>query len=310
VADPISKWANSRKESKTILERTKIARRMQKGNGKRKMHRIEDFEGPLQESNRAIKGFRGTRTTKIKIGTIVWRWNNDQGKHHKFVIPKLLYVPQGNIGLLSHQHWAQAQKDRKPTAGTGSETLDGKKQRECKLTVPVGRNDNVATFSLADGFKSFEALCAEAEVDYQQEQAGPIIAIPAQTVSDDKESDDNEVEEDDPSIKNERSPSNEEEDSQWPHTVDFDLDGATGNSRPIIVEDEEDVQPTNLATEMLRIHHQCGHISFARIQEMVKQTRHDTQKTGKMPGSRRKWQSKTANNRDKATEPSKPGDCV
>ena len=32
-------------------------------------HRIEDFEGPLQESNRAIKGFGGTRTTNVKIGT-------------------------------------------------------------------------------------------------------------------------------------------------------------------------------------------------------------------------------------------------
>jgi hypothetical protein len=37
VADPISKWANSRKERQTIFERTKIARRMQKGNGKKIM---------------------------------------------------------------------------------------------------------------------------------------------------------------------------------------------------------------------------------------------------------------------------------
>jgi hypothetical protein len=161
MADPISKWANSRKERKTIFERTKlerteIARRMQKGNDKRKMaflafavvamqgtgglkdnhtsfdtdsapigidnrctgcisHRIEDFEGPLQESNRAIKGFGRTRTTNVKIGTIVWRWNDDQGKHHKFVIPKSFYVPQGNVRLLSPQHWVQAQGDRKPT---------------------------------------------------------------------------------------------------------------------------------------------------------------------------------------------------
>jgi hypothetical protein len=37
AADPISQWANSRKERKKIFERTKIARRMQQGNGKRKM---------------------------------------------------------------------------------------------------------------------------------------------------------------------------------------------------------------------------------------------------------------------------------
>jgi hypothetical protein len=47
----------------------------------------------LQESKRAIKEFRGTRTKNVKIGTIMWRCNNDQGKHHKFVILKSFYVP-------------------------------------------------------------------------------------------------------------------------------------------------------------------------------------------------------------------------
>jgi hypothetical protein len=232
------------------------------------------------------------------------------------VIPKSFYVPQGNVRLLSPQHWAQAQKDRKSMARTGSETLNDKitlfwKQRKCKLTVPLGRNDNVATFSLADGFKSFEAFCAEAEVDYQQEQVNPIIAIPAHAVSNDEESDDNEVEDDDPSIKNERSPSNEEEDSQWPNTVDFDLDGATRKSRPIIVQDEYDVQPTNLAAEMLRIHRQCGHIYFARIQKMA-ELGMIPKRLAKCPvptcsaclyakAIRRTWRSRPANNRDKAT---------
>jgi hypothetical protein len=68
------------------------------------LHQIEDFKGPLQESNtRAIKGFRGTRITNVTIGTILWRWNGDQWKHHKFVIPKLFHVPQGKFQLLSPQ---------------------------------------------------------------------------------------------------------------------------------------------------------------------------------------------------------------
>jgi hypothetical protein len=102
--------------------------------------------------------------------------------------------------------------------------------------------------------------------------------------------------------------------------VAFNLDGATGKSKPIIVEDEEDVQPTNLAAEMLWIHHQCGHISFARIQEMAKLGM-IPKRLAKCPvptclaclyakAIRRKWRSKTVNNRDEATEPSKPGDCV
>jgi hypothetical protein len=102
--------------------------------------------------------------------------------------------------------------------------------------------------------------------------------------------------------------------------VDFNLDGVTGKSKPIIVEDEEDVQPTNLDAEMLRIHHQCGHISFARKQEMAKLGM-IPKRLAKCPvptcsaclyakAIRRKWRGKTANNSDKAKEPSKPGECV
>jgi hypothetical protein len=131
----------------------------------------------------------------VKIGTIVWKWNDDQGRHHKFVIPKLFYVPHGNVRLLSPQHWAQTQKDRRPMQGTGSETLDNRvtlfwNQRMCKRTVHLGKSDNVATFSLADGFERFPAFCAKAEADYGNEQVDPVICQPAQTVSDDEESDD------------------------------------------------------------------------------------------------------------------------
>ncbi len=291
-------------------------------------NRIEDFEGPLQKSNRVIKGFGGTRTRNVMIGTIVWRWNDDQGKHHKFVIPKSFYVAEGNVRLLSPQHWAQTQNDKKPIQGTGSETLDNKvtlfwKQRKCKLTVPLGRADNVATFTMADGFRSFAAFCAEAEVDYKIEQQDPIICSPAQMISDDEYSDD-EVEQEEPkkgiTRQQSRSSSNENDASEWPNTVEFDLDGPTGKNRPIIVEDEEDIQPTNLAAEMLRYHHKFGHVSFARLQEMAK-LGIIPKRLAKCPvptcsaclyakAIRRKWRGKTANNSDEATKPSKPGECV
>ena len=43
-------------------------------------HIIEDFEGPLTEYNRPIKGFGGTKTYNVKRGTIVWRWMDDQDR--------------------------------------------------------------------------------------------------------------------------------------------------------------------------------------------------------------------------------------
>ena len=74
-------------------------------------HKIEDFQGPLRDSGRQIKGFGGTTTGNIKIGTIVWRWQDDQGRTQKFVIPNSFYSPDGGVRLLSPQHWARTQKD-------------------------------------------------------------------------------------------------------------------------------------------------------------------------------------------------------
>ena len=36
-------------------------------------HRIEDFDGPLIDSNRSIKGFGGSRMKGVKMGTITWK---------------------------------------------------------------------------------------------------------------------------------------------------------------------------------------------------------------------------------------------
>ena len=83
-------------------------------------HKIEDFVGPLVDSARTIKGFGGSRTTNVKIGTLRWTWCDNDGTPHRFETPKSYYVPDGNVRLLSPQHWAKTQKDK---LGTGSETL-------------------------------------------------------------------------------------------------------------------------------------------------------------------------------------------
>ena len=123
-------------------------------------HVAEDFVGPLQECQRTIKGFGGTRTTNVQIGTLRWQWQDDQGMTHTFLIPKSFYVPEGKCRLLSPQHWAQTQKDYRPIQGTISETDAHRvilkwKQRQHHLTIPLGHKDNVATFYLAPGFNRY-----------------------------------------------------------------------------------------------------------------------------------------------------------
>jgi hypothetical protein len=154
--------------------------------------------------------------------------------------------------------------ERKETNSRDREALDNKvtlfwNQRKCKQTAHLGKADNVATFSLADGSERSTAFCAEAEVDYNNKQVNPFICLPAQMVSDNDKSDDElENEEygtEDTSAHKAGRSSNEKNADEWINTVDFELDGPTGKSTPMIIEDEEDVQPANLAAEMLWFHH-------------------------------------------------------
>ena len=58
-------------------------------------HVPEDFVGNLFPSNRKIKGFGGILSPRIQVGTLLWRWNDDQCQEHKFLIPNSIYIPSG-----------------------------------------------------------------------------------------------------------------------------------------------------------------------------------------------------------------------
>ena len=87
-------------------------------------HDLNDFVGEVHKSDRVIKGFAGTRTTNVKKGTVLWKWEDDMGQVHEFLIPNSYYVPQGGCRLLSPQHWVKTQRDTKPKMGT-KENNDG-----------------------------------------------------------------------------------------------------------------------------------------------------------------------------------------
>jgi hypothetical protein len=55
-----------------------------------------------------------------------------------------------------------------------------------------------------------------------------------------------------------------------PTTTDFDLSRTHGDNIPVVNIIEEDVQGTNLAAELLQIHHQMGHAPFTKLQELAK----------------------------------------
>jgi hypothetical protein len=64
------------------------------------------------------------------------------------------------------------------------------------------------------------------------------------------------------------------------NVMDFNLDGSNSERIPEVNIIEEDVQNTNLAAELLWIHHRMGHAPFAKLQE-----RGHTIKTEELPNS-------------------------
>ena len=72
-------------------------------------HIPKDFIGDLTDSSRTIKGFAGSKTSGIKIDTLLWSWEDNAGMEHSFKIPNSYYVPQGKVQLFNPQHWAKYQ---------------------------------------------------------------------------------------------------------------------------------------------------------------------------------------------------------
>ena len=69
-------------------------------------HVRSDFVGELRESNRVIKGFGGTRTVNIKVGTLRWAWDDDThstSQTHTTYHPERYAFSVPNTGLNPNQ---------------------------------------------------------------------------------------------------------------------------------------------------------------------------------------------------------------
>jgi Reverse transcriptase (RNA-dependent DNA polymerase) len=284
---------------------------------------IRDFVGPLSNTDRVVKGFAGSRTTNVQMGTIEWQIEDDSGKITTHRIPNSYYVPDGKVRLLSPQHWARTlPKARRPLPSTPPETthhdrveLHWDAGRSTK-TVWLDPITNVATFPLAPDYKRYHAFCLQASVDDNNDELHPlcypdasIAALAAQILPRDPFEDESDPEGDRPA----------------PRQTTFSLDGPAGglshSNQPIVIEDEEDRRELdNISAEFLRYHHKFNHASPLRIQELARQ--------GVIPrrlascpvpkctaclfgkATRRKWRHKNENNSSDSYVPSKPGEVV
>jgi len=53
------------------------------------------------------QGIWGDKTHNVQIGTIRWQWEDDQGMIHDHTILDLYYILDGQVWILSPQHWMQ-----------------------------------------------------------------------------------------------------------------------------------------------------------------------------------------------------------
>ena len=302
-------------------------------------HVATDFVGQLHKSDKSIRGFGGTKTLKVMTGTLKWKWTDDNGKEHKFLIPNSYYVPHGGVRLLSPQHWAQTRVSHVERHATGERTGP----KDCTLywktgkvhyskTVPLDtKGANLATMHLAPGYSTFSAFCAEMgvgddargdilyeadPVTHSQQEVDALSDDEEDVVEISEELDAPTTEDSEPNTwKTEKTPTQRDFDLEGPHTKDLQA------KAPVVVTDEED-QPGLLTdtAELLQHHYRFSHISFRKLQLMAQ--------AGIIPkrlakcnvpvcsacmyakATKRPWRSKTRKNSPKSCEPLRPGSVV
>ena len=289
-------------------------------------HVAQDFVGPLRDSDKTIKGFGGTRTRNVKIGTLAWKWEDDDGKTSKFLIPNSYYVPEGRVRLLSPQHWAQSQRSKRKRTdihkyGCISQTTYDSitlmwDDRTSKLTVPLSKTSNVSTFHLATGYTKYDNFCIQAQLDDRED-----VVIPSDDVPMCKEV----LVKPEPGVwskdlhakflQGSNANDDEERIKSDPESFDIHWNDAISSNK----EDGHKEQDPSLG--LLKIHQRFGHISFRKLQWMAKQ--------GVLPKSyatcdipvcpacaygkmiKRPWRSKKEKNYDKTDHTSlRPGEKV
>ena len=220
----------------------------------------EDFVGELRETSRIIKGFMGAKTTDVKVGTLNWKWLDDEGKTHHFYIPNSYFVPNCGIRLLSPQHWAKTRNDRRPSEGTGCTTTSNSvtlwwDQKKYSLNVPLSKSTNVATFRSAPGYTAYTNFCSEAAITVEDEDSHPVIA--------------------DESIKMDEEapvPASQplDPDRNTANAVRMQFDPLNGRTKILSPVNPADVI-SNREAELLQYHRDFGHIPFSKLQLMAKQ---------------------------------------
>ena len=263
-------------------------------------HVVTDFVGPLRDCHRVVKGFAGSRTSNVKMGTLKWSWENDKGVATTHLIPNSYFSKVGGVRLLSPQHFAQ-HSDHPNTTGTSTNATSVvlRWNQDDFKTIPLDRDNNVATFYLSHGYQHFNSFCMQCGVSHRQDDE----PTPIKWQQEDLHALD--------------SPSITKENDSWTpskNSVDFGTLPITRNKTVEITKQQ------SLEAELLQIHYNLGHIHPDRMKLMIAQNILPRKyKNVRMPfcaacahgkATRCPWRSRTSNNKDDCYKPGLPGELV
>ena len=297
---------------------------------------IRHFVTPLSKPPKTRQRIRGIGNQMLSVtgeGTVLWKWEDDDGDVHQHYIDGVLYVPEASFCILSPQHWSQQANDNNPNPnGTWCATYADKcvlhwKQQKFKRTVYLDQATNTARFHSAAGAVKYRVFAAAQDafnnievnehVVYQALHDDGVPHVIPDEVDDHQDVD--------------RSSPNEAQ-SPRARSVDevreenlsdfFDVSDIPAIVPNVITDEEEDnLSAISPQADLLRWHYRLGHASFRRIKLLallgILPRRLAFVQQPKCAGcifgalTKRPWRTKaTPNQRNKIFQANAPGDCV
>ena len=135
---------------------------------------ISHFSGTIKPIRQGhCSGFGGTKTPIVGKGSVKWKFSDDKGIIHTFLIDNCLYVPKATICLMSPQHVDKCLKDSTGGSSRLSESTDSdsciiklKKGTKTYIkTLMHSARTNTPTFKSAPDDNKYHHFCMECEED-------------------------------------------------------------------------------------------------------------------------------------------------
>ena len=270
---------------------------------------IEDFDGPLLETNKVVRGVGGTRITGAKQGTASFILEDDTGTPHRIALPGSYYIPGTTDRLLSPQHMSQQLLKRRINV---HETTDHKQVilqwNQARRTIPLDPRTNVATILTPSPTSPFLAYCATAGLLNDRDP----VSYAAAMVSDDDG-------DDPPTVSASERGEVTRIDAYLPNTK-LPPTATVYDDSELTREETAEQQELRKEALLLRYHYNFNHAPFAKLQRMAKQ--------GVIPralarcripacaaclygkATKRQWRQKGQSNKEEAYQPKQPGEIT